>query len=221
MAKAKAAQIFKQKPKLKPKVKKPVVNNKPKVPDLTKFISLAELARRAGTSRQAVTQWIKLQEKAGIKLAVPAGRRGKLINPENPLVKAYAANTYGKAQRNEKEGETENKSPAYIRKLQWQVKRINLINQILRKKYIERGAALESLDQFLVLEEKAFSGFSDSLIKRIEKKLTVVIPPEKRTKAQELIDTNVQSAKASNRRLINDFKESTCLKNTPAKSSAA
>ncbi|MDR0498022.1 MAG: hypothetical protein LBH42_10430, partial [Treponema sp.] len=113
--------------KAKPKIK-PIARNAPDKPAL---ISLAELARRAGTSRQAVTQWIKLQEKAGVKLTVPAGRRGKLINPENPLVRNYIANTYGKTQRNEKDGKTASKAPAYIRKLTWQGKQTRLKNQIL------------------------------------------------------------------------------------------
>jgi hypothetical protein len=214
MVKAKTAQTVKP----KAKIKKDVAHNKPNAPDKINRISLADLARRSGTSRQAVTQWVNLQEKAGVTLTVPAGRRGKLINPENPLVRNYIANTYGKTRRGEKDGE--NKSPHLIRKLSWQSKQIKLKNQILRGKHIEREAALAFFDRFIVLEDKAFSGFSDRLMAKIEKRLNVTIFPENRAKARALIDGHVQSAKESNRRIVHDFKESTALKNAPAKNTA-
>jgi len=174
-------------------------------PDL---ISLSELARRAGVTRPAVTMWIRQQEAQGIVLAVPMGKRGKAVNANDKLVMRYINNTAGKSNRAVQGGESaENKSPNTLRKLQFQAKKLELQNKMLREKYISTEGVFALLDKFLEAESKVYNGLPEKVLKRIETELKITIPPDKRKRAKEMLNNAVNDAHIMSRRTINDFKQ--------------
>jgi len=174
-------------------------------PDL---ISLSELAKRAGVSRAAVTMWIKQQEAQGVVIAVPLGRRGKVVDANDKLVTRYINNTAGKSNRTAQVGESaENKSPNTLRKLEFQVKKLDLQNKALREKYISTEGVFALLDKFLENESKVYNGWSEKVLRRIETELKIAIPPEKRKKAKEMLDNAVNDVHIMSQRTIDDFKQ--------------
>ena len=179
-------------------------------PDL---ISLSELAKRAGVSRAAVTMWIKQQEAQGVILAVPLGRRGKVIDANDKLVMRYINNTAGKSNRAVQGGESAEKSPNTLRKLQFQAKKLDLQNKALREKYITTESAFALLDKFLEAESKVYKDWPEKVLRRIETELKIVMPPEKRKRAKEMLDNAVNDAHIMNQRIIDDFKKKNKPKN--------
>ena len=184
-------------------------------PDL---ISLSELARRAGVTRAAVTMWVKQQEAQGIILAVPLGRQGKVVDANNKLVMRYINNTAGKSKRpGQDAGDAGSGSPNTLCKLQYQAEKLRLQNIALRKKYIPREAAFELFDKLLEFEKGYFDGFSDRILRRIEKELKIAITPESREKAKAYLDEAIQNAHITNTRIVEDFKRNTAPKHASEK----
>jgi len=174
-------------------------------PDL---ISLSELAHRAGVTRAAVTMWIKQQEAKGVVIAVPLGRRGKAVDANDKLVMRYINNTAGKSVRPGGAGQgTGSGSNNTIRKIQFQTRKIELQNMLLQEKYISYNAALALLDELEKLETELFAGWSDRVLDRIEAECKIKVMPEERMKAKEMIETALNSVRASNRRIIAEFKK--------------
>ena len=174
-------------------------------PDL---ISLSELARRAGVTRQAVNSWILQQEKAGIILAVPLGRRGKVVDANDKLVARYINNSTGKSNRTAQGGESaENKSPNTLRKLQFQAKKLELQNKALREKYIPTESVFALLNKYLEAEKEVYSGYSERVLQRIEKELKMTVDSERRKRVKEMLDNTVNDIHIMTGRLINDFKQ--------------
>jgi len=172
------------------------------------IISLSELARRAGVTRQAVNSWILQQEKSGIVLAVPMGRRGKVIDANDKLVARYINNSTGKSNRAAQGGESaESKSPNTLRKLQFQAKKLDLQNKALREKYIPTESIFALLDKYLEAEKEACSGYSERVLRRIEKELKMTIDPERRKRAKQMLDNTVNDIHITTGRMIDDFKQ--------------
>jgi len=172
-------------------------------PDL---ISLSELACRTGVTRPAVTMWIRQQEAQGIVLAAPMGRRGKVVNANDKLVMRYINNTAGKSNRMVPGGESaENKSSNTLRKLQFQAKKLELQNKMLREKYISTESVFALLDKFLEAEKEAYNGYSEKVLQHIEAKF--LIEPERRKRAKEMLDNTVNDIHIMSRRIIDDFKQ--------------
>ena len=187
--------------------------SKPLAPEL---ISLSELARRAGVTRAAVTVWIHNQEAQGINLVQPSGRRGKVVDANNPLVRHYVQNTYGKSERLENDNKDAGKKSANtLRKLRYQAKKIHLQNIALREKYIDTKSAWELFDKLLEIEADVFDGFSGRVLKRIKTELGCTITPESRKKAKAFIDEAIADAHIAHCRIVSDFKRDTKPKYAP------
>jgi hypothetical protein len=78
----------------KPKKKPAAVDGVP-----VELITLAELARRAGTTRQSAGQWVKEQNEEGADLFIDDGpgsasRRSRKVNALNPVIMSYINDTY-------------------------------------------------------------------------------------------------------------------------------
>jgi len=175
--------------------------SKPAAPDM---VSLAELARRAGVTRQAVTSWVKQQEAHGIRLVQLSGRCGKIIDANDPLVTCYIKNVKNAACPHGKDaGE---KSDNSLRKLQWRVEKIQLENEALRKKYLPTSCVIALLEQYLKLGDEAFKDFPERVLSRIERELNCTVTPESRREATKLIRDALASAHAANKRTVDDFK---------------
>jgi len=184
-------------------------------PDL---ISLSELAKRAGVSRAAVTMWIKQQEAKGIVLAVPMGRRGKLIDANNKLVMRYVSNTAGKSIRPGNGANTENAGANTIRKLTYQCKKTELQNALTREKYIPLESVKIFFEKLAEVECEIFTGFPDKVIRRVEAELKLKLPQDTKKKAAELLQTAVGSCLESTYRLIKDFERKNAPKAAAKKS---
>jgi len=188
-------------------------------PDL---ITLAELARCAGVSRAAVTIWIKEQEKQGIILAVPFGRRGKLVDKNNKLVMRYINNTNDKANRPGQESKNKDNKlapPKYcyhyrlssntLKKLYYRAEKLRLENIAMREKYISTEGVFSVLDEFLKKESEYFDGISEKILNRIEAEIKTKLDLHKRKQVKEIIDNAINDAHITNERIIADFKEET------------
>jgi len=177
------------------------------------LISIAELARRAGVSRAAASQWCKSQEEQGIKLTQPSERNGKLLDANNPLVKQYIENTLNKSRRAFEDKIV--KSENTLRKIRYQTEKLRLQNTALREKYIDTEAAVKCLDKTLEIEKEVFNGFSDRILDKIEKDFKLTIAPYKRKQAKTLLDQGIQDAYIMHLRVVDDFKKS--IKYAPKK----
>jgi len=181
------------------------------------LISLSELAKRAGVSRAAVTMWIKQQEAQGVVIAVPLGRRGKVVDANDKLVTRYINNTAGKSVRPGESVSPVNRSDNFLRKLEYQTKKIQIQNTLLQEKYISRNAAIAFLDELAEIEKRLFSDWAGRVLDCIEAEGKIPMPPEKFVKAKVLIDEALQRAMDTNRRLIGKFKKDTAPKVTARK----
>jgi len=173
----------------------------------TEPVSLAELAKRAGVTRAAVTTWVKNQEKRGIVLAVPVGRRGKLVDANNPLVRRYVQNTAGTSKRERDAESPENKSGNYLRKLTYQCKKNEIQTELIKKNYIPFNSIRVFLEKFAELETRIFKGFPDRVIEAIEEETKVKLPPDVKAKAKDFLQSAVGSCIKSSFRLIKDFEK--------------
>jgi len=176
------------------------------------LISLSELAKRAGVSRAAVTMWIKQQEAKGLVLAIPLSRRGKVVDANDKLVMRYINNTAGNSVRSGESASPESRSDNFLRKLEYQTRKIQIQNTLLQEKYISRNAAIALLDELAELEKRLFSAWAGRVLDKIEDEGRIEMPPEKYVKARVLIDEVLQRAMDTNRRLIDKFKKDTAPK---------
>jgi predicted transcriptional regulator len=184
-------------------------------PDL---LTLAEMARRIGTSRSAVSQWVQSQARADVILAVPMGRRGKMIDINNPIVRRYVQNSAGNSVRAGDGASAENASANTIRKLTYQCKKTELQNTITREKYISLDSVKIFFEKLGEVECEIFSTFPDRVIKRVEAELKLKLPQDTKKKAAELLQTAVGSCLESTYRLIKEFERKNAPKAATKKS---
>ena len=182
------------------------------------LLTLAELARRIGASRSAVSQWVQSQEKAGIIVAVPVGRRGKMIDINNPIVRRYVQNTAGNSVRSGEGAGAENASANTIRKLTYQCKRTELQTALTREKYISLSSVKVFFEKLAEVECEIFTSFPDKVIKRVEAELKLKLPQDTKKKAAELLQTAVGSCLESTYRLIKEFERKNAPKAATKKS---
>jgi AcrR family transcriptional regulator len=183
----------------------------------TELVSLAELAKRAGVTRGAVTRFIEKTEKRGVVLAVKMGRRGKVVDICNPVVKRYLENSGGTSKREHGAESPENRSDNFLRKLEYQTKRLQIQNTLLQEKYISRNAAIALLDELAELEKRLFSGWAGRVLDKIETEGKIKIPPEKYLKARVLIEETLERVRKTNGRIIDKFRKDTAPKNAGKK----
>jgi len=169
------------------------------------IISLSELAKRAGVTRGAVSLWVNRQAEQGINLTERNGRRGIVINANNPLVKSYIQNT-GNSKRSERQdGEA---LPDTLRKLEFKVEKLRLENAKLRGKYINRDSALSFFDKLLESEKQEYKKFPYEILSKIEKVIKIKITPKIKKDIIELILAELDRAHKENERVIQDLKRS-------------
>jgi DNA-binding transcriptional ArsR family regulator len=179
----------------------------------TELISISELARRAGTSRQAASEWCKSLEKRGIVVAVQEGRRGKVVDANSAIVTRYIENTSGACARTKEGAESgKEKSGNYLRKLNFQCKKTELQNEIVRGKYIPLDSVKIFFEKLAEVECELFSGFPGKVIERVEKELKIKMPPETKTKAMELLQSAAGNCLESTYRLIKNFESKNAVK---------
>jgi predicted DNA-binding protein YlxM (UPF0122 family) len=176
-------------------------------------ISLAELAKRAGVSRQAASNWVKYQESQGIALTLNetqksrAGRRAKLVNANNPLIRDYINNITSKRERGGSAADGKVKSGHNLRKVKAQIEKTELATRGQRNKYMRLSTAIAFVDKYRELEEKHFKALPEKILTRIEKELKMKATPKARAEAKKLLEDAIENSLATSRRLDEDFKQ--------------
>jgi len=169
------------------------------------LITISELARQAGVSRAAASAWLKRQEAQGIELIHADGRRRKLVDINNPLVKNYINNITEKSKRNEKQAET---VPAMsLKKMQYHAEKLKLENKIMRSKYIETEIVLNTISKYIEYEEKLYKDFANHLLYRIENELNIKIAHNDRNESEKIINDALAKAHNYSIRILSDFKK--------------
>jgi len=169
------------------------------------LITISELARKAGVSRAAASAWLKRQEAQGIELIHSDGRRRKLVDINNPLVKNYINNITEKSKRNDKQVET---VPAMsLKKIKYHAEKLRLENNALRNKYIKTEDVLSVLKNYIEYEEKLYKDFAERLLCKIESEMNIIITPNSRVEAKGVINTELSRAHDSTIKILNDFKK--------------
>jgi hypothetical protein len=148
---------------------------KPKKPEL---ITLAELARLAGVTPQAISVFIRKQEASGVRLTTMTGRRTKAVDKNNPVISAYIKNVTAQP------GNRDGKPPAQaaLSKMLAQIEKIELGAEALRSKYISRDLALAYLDKLLEIKKRELTFMVDRIIDGLNKKFG----PVSRAKVKEI-----------------------------------
>jgi len=183
---------------------------KPIAPDM---VSLSELAKRAGVTRQAITSWVRKWEQRGVQLVKPKGRTGKVIDANDPFLSAYIKNTACKS-NSPQSGKAAEKSNDTLRKLQWRVEKIRLENEALRNKYLPTKTVITLLEQDLKLSDEVFRDFPERVLSRIERELNCTITHEDRRAAMKMMQDTLASARVMKRRIVDDFKKKYAPKKT-------
>jgi len=160
---------------------------KQKKPEL---VSLSELARRSGVSRQAVSMRLDKQERqAGIELRKAGGRRGRLVDVNDPLLRRYINNAFGKSKRkNQGNEDVAEKSEDTLRKLKFQSEKLRLQNTALHSKYLTKTAAWAFFEIMLEVEKEKFAKYAPEVLKRIEKECKKKFPKNQRERAKAEMD---------------------------------
>jgi hypothetical protein len=180
--------------------------SKPKKQPVPELISLADFARRAGVSRPAVTEWLNVQEEKGFNLRQPSGRRGKVVDANNPLIAAYINNDNAKGDR-KPSGGGKVKSGHSLRKMVNQIEKTELQTVGQRHKYVSAKSILATMDHFLELEEQYFKPLPDQILDRIGKELKIKYDPKVRAETKKLLDKEIENTLASSRRINERFKK--------------
>lgn len=170
------------------------------------LIPLAELSRRAGVSRAAVTYWLKEWEKEGVILAVNIGRRGKVVDANNPLVTRYIKNSDGKAAR-AAPGKTAELAENTVRKLKYRAEKLRLENIVLAKKYFPVDGVIKVLDEYLKGTAELAEKHPEAVMRRIEKEMGYKIEASKRDKAKKIMQDELSGAHEAVKKIITDFKK--------------
>ena len=184
-----------------------------KTPALKNLITVAALAHLAQVTRQAANAWIKNHESQGIVLTQPSGRRGKLVDRNNPLVRRYINNTLGKSNRAGQGSDSEDRSPHTLRKLRLQIEKTNLATASLRENHIPREVTLAVFNELLTLEEKLFAKFSDSVMREIKRNLGINTNLEKEKTAKQVLDDALSNTHLSNLWIAEDYRRKTGPRN--------
>ncbi|GHU93488.1 hypothetical protein FACS189479_04940 [Spirochaetia bacterium] len=149
-------------------------------------ISLAELARRAHTTRQAAGQWVKQQNDEGADLFVDdglpgqRGRRSRKVNALNPLIDAYVNDPMDKAQGRDPftaadvsaaaRGGVE-KYRSTMEKIKQFTRKLEIKNAKIADGYVPRTFAFLCVDTEIASAKKHMKDYSRLVIKEIEKTL--------------------------------------------------
>jgi len=179
-----------------------------KIKTKTELISISELARRAKVSRAAAGEWCRNMEKRGIVVAVPEGRRGKVVDANSAIVTRYIENTAGASVRSKEGAESgKEKSRNYLRKLEFQCKKNEIQTELVKKNYVLFNSVQVFLEKLAELEAQIFSGFPDRVIEAVEKETKVKMPPDTKKKVKDYLNAAAGSCIESSFRLIKDFEK--------------
>jgi len=170
--------------------------------DSAETITMSELARLAGVSRPAVTQWILKKEKQGICLSFLSGRTGRLVYANNPAVQAYIKNirTSPAAKK-----ETADKNSNLLSRLKYQVEKMRLTNAKERSKYIERDYVIGFFNELLNCEKAVFDDFTNELLHGLSEKLNRKFQLRETDKIREYIGKELKTAHTANKRTVDDY----------------
>ena len=199
-------------------VKKTAVRAAPRRAKQPELITLGELAERAGVSRPAVTAFLKKHLAAGAITVYPGGhgRRSKCVDAASPVVRAFIDNTLG-AQDNRTTHNSAAAAPeASIRKLKAAIKKNTLKLELLRAKYIPTDFVFKALDKYVEISEQVYAQMNERILRRLQEQFGP-IPPERITKAREILESSTTKANEMNARIIADFKQD----NAPVKRAGA
>jgi hypothetical protein len=167
------------------------------------WISVSEFSRRAGVSTGAASLWLKAQREGGVELTRLVGRRGRIVNAKDPLIKAYIENSTGRSNRKN------DATPAGVdslRKLAEGVEKVRLQGLMLREKYIDRDFLFAYLDKYKEIEKRIFGPMGKKITQAVGKEFKVT---DKKILAsvQATLDKAFSSAMQTTARIIDDFKK--------------
>ncbi|GHV78186.1 hypothetical protein AGMMS49942_30070 [Spirochaetia bacterium] len=192
-------------------------------------ISLAELSRRAGVSRAAVTLWVKKQneEMGGDGLFIDDGpvnprHPSRKVNALDPTILAYINDTFdrGKDRSGNREGQAANgtgaKSRYTAQKLIEFARGLEIKNAEIKGQYSRRDFAFLYFDTELQFAKNHIGAYSAKVCRAIEKELfTAKMTKEQKkliTNFRADIDKELQGVYVSLDRYVSDFKRDNPLK---------
>jgi predicted transcriptional regulator len=177
---------------------------KNKKPDLINF---AELAKLAGVTAPAVSNFVRKQALAGSPVPVMPGanRRERLIDLNHPLVQGYLKN-----QTPQPGNRSGGKSPteAVLEKTRAMVEKSELSAAVLRNKFIDRSFVAQYLDELLKSEERELKAMVDRMLKQISKEFGPVTSA-KIKEVEKILSRPCVSALALTRLEIEKFRRGT------------
>jgi len=176
------------------------------------MVSISEMARLAGVSRAAASAYIKRQEAQGIGLVCYSDRRGKMVDTSNPLIKSYIHDSLNSVNC-KNNNSTNQKQPVILRKMKNHAEKLRLENQIMRGKYIETEAVLNTIDKYIEYEKKLYKDFPKRLILKLEKDLNIKIKPEVLSEIETLFNEALMRVHDSTLSILDDFKAGIKTKN--------
>jgi hypothetical protein len=189
----------------------------------TELISLAELARLAGVARSSAYVWVTNQEQRGARLVRREGRRGAMVDKNNPLIKAYIDNKAAVLDNRSitsRKGISSSRNPDALRKMKNQLEKIELATAVQREKYITRSLAIAYLEEFMKQSELCFDRMVDNIVGDLNKEFKEFknMDAGKTRKIREVLGRPVEDALIMTRREIDRFIKDTEPrhgKNTP------
>jgi len=171
------------------------------------WISAAELSRRAGVSKPAVSLWLKQQARSGIHLTRPNEKRnrGILVNAADPLVVRYIKNSAGHSVRTNTSNVSTEIGNNTLRKLQYRAEKMRMENERLREKYIPTDRVVLALAKLRELNTETLFVLPEKIISRIEREFKIKLPEEQRGQAKAMIEQAVKSANEMSDRMVEEF----------------
>jgi hypothetical protein len=163
------------------------------------LISLAELARRAGVGRAAITAFVKKNEAAGLITVFPEGRRNKKVDLHAPAIQAYIQNA-----GHERGGKPKPAGEAELRRLKNRLENIRLKNKKLQEKYIGRDYMFEALDKYQEYSGLELHAMIGRVIARLKTQFGLNAKTEKQVRG--ILTERVDLALESSAREIAAFK---------------
>jgi len=171
------------------------------------WISLAELSRRAGVSKAAITLWVKAQARNGIQLTRPNEKRnrGILVNAADPLVVRYIKNSAGHSVRTNTNSVSTELGNNTLRKLTFRAEKMRMENERLREKYLPTDRVVLALTKLQELNTEMFFVLPERILCRIEREYKIKLPAEQRDQAKSMIEQAVKSANEMSDRMVEEF----------------
>jgi hypothetical protein len=183
------------------------MSKKKQAPVDPEWITMSELARRAGVSPQAAASWLNYQADKGIELRQQQGRRGKAVDANSPMIAAYINNENNKGDRKPgaAAGGQSQPNPGYaLHKMEQQIVKTELAARGQEQKYIRAAVVLATLDKMLELDEQYIRPLPEQIIKRLEKEYGK-LEPANRARALALLQKEIDHCIETSTRLNRDF----------------